>query len=251
MKVCVVTPIYKSEYSFRENYSLDNSYRLLQEYEKVIVCPENHRYNLSVRPDREVFFNKSYFSGIKAYNRLMLSNEFYEKFTDYDYILILQTDTFIFKNELLKWCNEKFSYVGAPWPSDNYVQKYQIFNRRIINKIPFMNRRELVRVGNGGLSLRNVRDSIDLLENNNITSKYWVGNEDAFWGLYFNSNSKYKMPSSAIAEKFSLETINHLNNNLNFVPFGCHAWEKMPSNFFRKMLLESKLKISEEFIKRI
>ncbi|MBQ2430169.1 MAG: hypothetical protein II274_04905 [Alistipes sp.] len=34
--------------------------------------------------------------GIAGYNRMMLSREFYELFSDYNYILICQTDAWIF-----------------------------------------------------------------------------------------------------------------------------------------------------------
>jgi hypothetical protein len=51
----------------------------------------------------------------------------------------------VFRNELKEWCKKNYSYVGAPW----------IYNKN--------NSLEFDGVGNGGLSLRNVRHHIRVL----------------------------------------------------------------------------------------
>lgn len=46
----------------------------------------------------------------------MLSAEFYERFLAWDYILLCQTDAFVFRDELADWCARGYDYIGAPWP---------------------------------------------------------------------------------------------------------------------------------------
>ena len=59
-------------------------------------------------------FNDTYFESIYGYNQLMLNVEFYEAFSK-KYILIYQTDAFIFKDDLNYWCEKDYDYIGAPW----------------------------------------------------------------------------------------------------------------------------------------
>ena len=78
----------------------------------------------------------------------MLTRQFYEKFLNFDYILIYQTDAFIFVDKLDEWCTKGFSYVGAPWFKD-FTPPY------CTNELQF--------VGNGGFSLRKVPHFIKVL----------------------------------------------------------------------------------------
>lgn len=50
-----------------------------------------------------------------GYNRLMLSEDLYSAFSNYEYILICQSDAYIFRDELKEWCEAGYDYVGAPW----------------------------------------------------------------------------------------------------------------------------------------
>ena len=50
-----------------------------------------------------------------AYNRLMMSEQFYRAFEGYEYILIYQLDCLVFSNALEEWCRKGYDYIGAPW----------------------------------------------------------------------------------------------------------------------------------------
>jgi hypothetical protein len=105
-----------------------------------------------------VHFDSSCFSGITAYNRLLLSKHFYETFKDYEYILIYQLDCLVFSDQLKQWCDGGWDYVGAPW-LENHKEKAEPGD-------------QFWAVGNGGLSLRRIESFLRVLRSRNVS---WGG----------------------------------------------------------------------------
>lgn len=98
-------------------------------------------------------FEKKYFTSVSSYNSLMLSHEFYQRFREYEYILIYQLDAWIFADELDTWCAKGYDYIGAPWFSD---------------------RGEMLDfAGNGGLSLRRVPAFLEVLTRRGYANYAW------------------------------------------------------------------------------
>ena len=60
-------------------------------------------------------FPEHYFADRFGYNRLLLSEEFYRAFEEYEYILIHQLDCLVFSSNLEEWCRKDWDYVGAPF----------------------------------------------------------------------------------------------------------------------------------------
>ena len=82
-----------------------------------------------------------------------------------DYILLVQNDGLI--TNASKWTNEflKYDFVGAPWPIPEDDKTYRTPNGR------------LVRVGNGGFSLRSRR----LLRAPTVLGLKFTDNGSGFW----------------------------------------------------------------------
>ncbi len=263
--VTVIIPVYLTSLSQDEELSFRRTLKILKGYPITLICPKS--LNLSVyeelaeKENKKIYterFNDNYFNGIEGYNRLMLSYEFYHRFESYEYILICQLDAYIFKDELLKWCEKGYDYIGAP-----LIGRYEdtVFS-------------DNMRVGNGGLSLRKVNTYMQFFQSKknvftikqiadriqlgkkpytrifvlllmtlgwknkpvsvakgwtyNVT-KGWTYNEDDFWsGLLANSNYSLSMPSPTEAMQFSFERFPSELYELNHhqLPFGCHAWKK-------------------------
>jgi hypothetical protein len=55
------------------------------------------------------------------YNRLLLDEAFYARFADHRFMLILQTDAIVLRDELDMRCAPPFDYVGATWPQGNQL----------------------------------------------------------------------------------------------------------------------------------
>ena len=118
--VKIVIPLYKTDLDETEIMSLKRSIQVLSKHQFTIVCPNhleiNSLANFFENVDWEVKrFSDHFFKNIDGYNQLMLSEVFYKAFSDVDYILICQTDVFVFRDELNDWCNKNYDYIGAPW----------------------------------------------------------------------------------------------------------------------------------------
>ena len=100
-KIVVIVPIYKANLSKYDRISLDITCEVLASHDIVVVHPEgldttmisNDYPILKYKP-----FPKSFFDGIMGYNSMMMSSDFYGAFLDYDYMLICQTDAYLFRD---------------------------------------------------------------------------------------------------------------------------------------------------------
>lgn len=138
------------------------------------------------------------------------------KFIDTDFVLIIQDDGFIVNYD--KWLSEflEYDYIGAPWPLPNDNFSYRDINNNII------------RVGNGGFSLRS-KKLLELPSKLNLEWKEYFGNynEDGFFACHNRhifENLGCKFANIDIAKYFSHETnIAEINN---IIPFGFHGKHK-------------------------
>ena len=115
---CIVIPVYRLPLPEDELSSLTNTMLLLASYSIRLVCPHGLDPNLdlslghliedSAQAGRDVevtYFSTSFFESVSTYNNLMLSPSFYQKFIDWDYILIAQLDAWVFPLTLLAGLN--------------------------------------------------------------------------------------------------------------------------------------------------
>jgi hypothetical protein len=171
-----------------------------------------------------------HFASVAAYSRLLLSAFFYERFSAFEYMLILQPDALVFRDELEYWCAQDFDYIGAPWP-DGQVTRPCSFrgDHRLAELLPWLNKPIALHVGNGGLSLRKISSALDILQRHRLKAKLWIGNEDMFWSLY-----SPRVPDEKQASLFALEKnpSAYYRTNGDRLPFGCHAWEKHEPEFW-------------------
>lgn len=257
MNIAVVIPVYREPIP-REVAALSQCCRVLARYEMILVCPEGmdmsafqdlwQSFHLTLREER---FAPAYFEGLSGYNRLCLSQEFYRRFADKDYILIYQPDCYVFQDQLQEWCAKGYDFVGAPLLGKTKEPTYYPKMRR--------------RVGNGGFCLRRVKAYLDFFENDKpvfdllhiLRSPYmwkrthwqfmvrllpywlrkstpaqtangWQRNEDDFWsGLLDLSRFAMRKPMPEEAMLFSFERFpKELYSITGQLPFGCHAWHR-------------------------
>lgn len=259
VNVVVVIPVYKTDLTDHERIALTQCVRVLGHYPLVLVAP--HSLNLATyrevyAPLQEQRFDDAYFADIQGYNRLMLSEEFYEAFAQNEYMLIHQLDAFVFSDELAAWCRRGYDYVGAPWLSDRdftgwsdkawFSIKQRLATWLNLKKADGVTPREIISingVGNGGLSLRRVPALLRALRQNRRKLVNYVGanrhefNEDIFWGIEVNRyRPVLRIPSYRQAMHFAIEfypdrAVNQYNKGQ--LPFGCHAWDIHGTDFWR------------------
>jgi hypothetical protein len=234
-KRCVVLiPVYKEELDADEFFSVKASLRHLNDFDVLFIGPEflDIKYYSKQFPFIHFkYFSNDYFASVNGYNKLLTSEFFYQNFIDYEYMLILQTDAILLKNELFKWIENGYDYIGAPWP-----QGYSI--KINVNKIPLENGILCTSfVGNGGLSLRNVRSCIQLIKEFPDLAFTWQNtghSEDLFFAFLSTLSEFFKTPNIKIAAKFSHDIDPQFLSNLicNETPFGVHAWSKYDRSFW-------------------
>lgn len=190
----------------------------------------------------------------------MREQAFYKSFKDYDYMLIYQLDAWVFKDELMEWCNKGYDYIGAPWFED--------FGSHETGK-------KLWAVGNGGFSLRKIKtfiklthpkrrmmNTFDVFRNEYQKIKdipscilhsfghrnsieyyrnfYYNINEDVYFCVEMQkySNMRLYFPSPEEASEFSFERSPRYlyERNGRKLPFGCHAWEKYDKQFWMEFI---------------
>ncbi|UKT63815.1 DUF5672 family protein [Pedobacter mucosus] len=245
----VVIPIYKIPLSNFEKIAFEQCLKVLKDFTIVIIKPTD--LNL---PDylsentSSISFKNDYFKGIHGYNSLMLSEEFYAQFLNFNYILIHQLDAFVFSNKLDFWCSKNYDYIGAPWLRERqFKSKYKYYKEELKsfyhrrynviekNGMPALDKQMANQVGNGGLSLRKTKAFHEICITQKEKIKYYLEkqnayfNEDIFFSIEINRKKKLlKIPKYQEAIDFAFETQleKALTLNHNQLPFGCHAWEK-------------------------
>ena len=126
-----------------------------------------------------------HFSDVKInsahdYNMILTDYWFWYNLKEYDKVLIFQHDSMILRAFDEEMYN--YSYVGGPWKAD----------------APWARKDRAG--GNGGISLRDVKDHIELLDNVNYRPQRH-GNEDVFFTHHLPNVAPYE-----ICSKFGVET---------------------------------------------
>ena len=256
-EICIVIPIYKETLNFFEIQSVEQCIKVLSDYTIHFVCPRElnidfYKENFSGIIDF-TYFDKYYFQDLAGYNRLMLSVGFYKEFDKYKYMLIYQTDCYVFRDELLNWASKGYDYIGGIW-FEGYVGN------------PFLGSKVWC-AGNGGLSLRNIKSIKKILmskkvlepikplvmeikkqykkgeinylkklillplnilgykNNYNFRAKSYSLNEDSFFAEAYSKYNRLKIPEVDNALDFSWDRCPaFLYEKIGQFPFACHAW---------------------------
>jgi len=195
-KVAVVIPAYKENLSPTEEISLCQLRRVLPSCKKIFAVPEGLKptYGGLEEGFDVQEFPKEYFESLKGYSRLLLTKDFYNRFADYEYILIHQLDVFLFEDKLLEFCDMGYDYIGAPYPKFD-------FTWHLVG----------AQVGNGGLSLRKVSSCLNLIERHkNLLSSHpysgiFLNNEDSFFGYAGTHLPEFKVPEVKTALSFAIQ----------------------------------------------
>jgi len=228
MKCIICIPAYKKELHQFEKISLQQCHKILKSYDKAFVVPESLDINYGdVYQEYKVEkFPDIYFANTRTYSELCLSQEFYERFGAYDYMLIHQLDAFVFSDRLEEFCNAGFDYIGAPlvggiWESINTY------------------------VGNGGFSLRNIKNTLKLLRDHQELLKYspmsgeFCSGEDVFFSFCgTRKDIDFKVPDIQLAGRFSTQMV--MNGDRSTIreklPFGIHAWARFNYNLWKPII---------------
>lgn len=271
--VAIVVPMYRKELSADEKISHRHLFHFLGDFDKYLVTPQNLDVDLDGFAIKR--FPNEFFQNTVTYSALLLSREFYDAFSAYDFILIYQLDALVFSNQLINWCRRGWDYIGAPWIESEDAD--------------FI---DAPTVGNGGFSLRKVKSFLRVIESagfgaeleryqpalrgeielpgaasNSTAQRRIIGrirrlvgqhqtaqakksversplygiNEDYFWSFKATTYwPDFKIAPVEEALRFSFEVEPRRCYALNHrqLPFGCHGWNRYDRKFWEPHLLK-------------
>lgn len=244
-----VIPVYQTKLTENERYALLQLRRLEVE-NLTLVCP-NHldvtQYKLLLPNLKVERFDAIHFSSVLQYSRFVASPLFYQRFVDqYQWMLMHQLDAFLLENKVQFFISLGYDYFGAPWKT-GFENPLFLFNRPILkNLFPRFY------VGNGGLSLRNIPRTLDLLlrKKNHESLNYFL--EDVFFGYWGHRDHSFKSCPIEVASNFAFESDpEYWLLKSKQLPMGMHAYDVWSPEFYRPLIKERHDLIDAEFPKLI
>lgn len=229
----VIVPIYKKKLNEIEYLCLSNFRKKLFGFPFSFIAPvdiEDDYYTkkwngLSIKK-----FAAWCTDSLDDYNKLLMTPEFYSRFLNYDYMLILQLDGWLIKGkeELKQFVQMGYDYIGAPWEDGGYrYYKRVIHGADHIKLLRCFTGETICRVGNGGVSLRRIKSMESFFRAYEKERESWNKAEDIFIS-YYGQKRKYKLkiPSVEVAKQFSLEKDMKMEILSGNIPMAVHKWEK-------------------------
>lgn len=234
-KFCIVIPIYKENLDPIDELSLKRLYKVIKnKYDIYLVRPkqldgkcQNYYKILKRKNVYEVVFDDNYFKDTGGYSQLCILYDFYDKFSDYEYMYIYQLDCYLVKDELEYWCNQGYDYIGGPIISEN------------AGWINVKNPKQWEpQVGNGGFSLRKISTFKEITnpegefrKEYNLTDEKLkdVNCEDLYYMNFVNKYYDIEKPNWIEALSFSLDmNVDVIYDRFKFdkLPMGIHGWPR-------------------------
>ena len=232
-KFCIVIPIYKEDLDPIDEVSLERLHKVIKnKYDIYLIKSDlldtkNYYKILKQKNVYEVIFDKKYFENTASYSQLCLQYDFYNKFSDYEYMYIYQTDCYLIKDKLEEWCNKGYEYIGPPiisnnagWKDYKHKDKYE------------------PQVGNGGFSLRKIEVFKDITNPEGEFRKAYKLDDDKLKDIKYEDkyflNDLYNFyeiitPSWIEALLFGMDmNVDIIYDTMKFkdLPMGIHAWGK-------------------------
>jgi hypothetical protein len=269
-RCAIVIPVYRDVLSPLEQIAMEQCARVLHSYPIVLCGPDG----LSTEVYREILgeirwetFATKHFSSIENYSRLLLSPEFYARFREHEFMLLYQTNAFIFRDELKKWCDAGYDYVGAPFLKNDAEDIETLHNwvggngrfslRRIDACLDILTRCRHRRVKSTFTLWTEYRNTNRLLSPRALAGflarslglhntfgqliEHYPWNEDAFWTMEAPKTGCFRVPSPEESAHFSLETHPRfwVEQRDGQLPMGCHAWWRYDVEFWKPHLLQA------------
>lgn len=255
--VVIVIPVHSENPTENELISFNQCFKVLSNYDIIVIAPKGlnlKKYWEQIKDFNVLYIDQVWLSSVIMYNKLKLSNFFYNFFKEYSFLLTYELDAFVFKDELVGWCAKDYDYIGAPWfegytaananskiigvGNSGFSLRNIYTTRKILKDFYFQNPKE--EFGRKNKVLRSVkypfRKFMNLLGENFTIQRYCQWYEDYFFSnIVSNQVSCFKIAPVNEAIKFSFEVNPDVLFELNScqLPFGCHAWFRYNLNFWK------------------
>jgi hypothetical protein len=267
-----MVPLPTPDLSPEDEVSMRHLRRHLDAYDKFLLVPQGMQVE---QPGFKVMeLDRRHFGSAANHNRMLYRTDFWERFADYEYVLMYHLDALVFSDQLEEWCSKGLDYIGAP------------FIR--CDGAPWVKEE---RVGNGGFALYRVSSVLRVLWNRYLQdpSKFY---EDRCWrfiefqqkllrpvraaapswmrgrataplvqklrkmdhievnqrgnDLFWSDAAKELLPGfkvgsfeEGLAFAFEMEPRRCLERTGGKLPFGCHAWARYDRAFWEAYTIKA------------
>lgn len=270
-QVAIMVPLTSATLNADEQISMRHLRKFLDGYDKIILVPDG----LEVEMDgfSVMSLDRKHFGSAANHNRMLYRIDFWERFADYEYVLMYHLDALVFADRLREWCEKGIDFIGAPF--------------LISDSSPWVKEE---RVGNGGFALYRVPSIQKVLWNRYVfePGKYledrcwrliefqkkvlrpirkavpgWLRNKatqplqkqlkkmdhievnergnDLFWSYKaecYLPGFRIGTLEEGLAFAFETEPGSCLERTRGKLPFGCHAWGRYDRAFWENYLLD-------------
>jgi Protein of unknown function (DUF5672)/Uncharacterised nucleotidyltransferase len=235
--IAIVLPIHRSRLDDKILATVDRAIALLQHGDWHLVAPMSldtsfyeKRYGKPI-----VRFRNACLDSVRNYSRLLLTDEFYATFAQYEYMLVIQDDVYVLRDDLAYWQARQFDYIGAPWPTGlEYVLSMSY-------KPGIHGHTVTAYVGNGGFSLRRIAACRQLLAEFAEEAAWFRKREhaeDTFFAIFGQFSQQFTLPSLRVAAAFAWEARLPRMHALceGQLPMAIHAYDKFDPEFFARTI---------------
>jgi hypothetical protein len=235
--IAIVLPIYRPRLDDEAVVAVDRAIAQLQHGVWHLVAPMSletsfyeKRYGKAI-----VRFPDAWLDSQQNYSRLLLTDEFYATFAQYEYMLVIQDDVYVLRDDLAYWQARGFDYIGAPWPSG--LERVLSMS----HKPGIHGRTATAYVGNGGFSLRRIAACRQLLAEFAEEAAWFRKKgkaEDQFFGIFGQFSQQFTLPSLRVAAAFAWETsLPHMHALCDGqLPMAIHAYVRHDPEFFARTI---------------
>jgi hypothetical protein len=250
-KVVVLIFTHKAKPDADELLSFRQCCEVFGKHPMRLVCPRGMDLSAyrAIHPDIVPdFIDPKWFRTMRDYNLLKVLPWLYRRYAGYEFMLTYELDAWVFRDELLYWCEQGWDYIGAPWFEGYYDCREDS---------------PVLGVGNSGFSLRRIctmqragramRRKVLLMRSYmrvNLrrfrSSGYFrdliaghVQLEDDYWCRFVAPRLEwFKLAPYEAARRFAFEAnAPRLHRECGGqLPFGCHKPRELHPEFWRPFI---------------
>lgn len=133
--VTVVIPVFDTKPTDQETSHLDRCFDLLGNFPIQLITANQmdlSHFETDYYGFETYRYDDRYFTDREGFNRLLLSQAFYEQFGWSEFIFLFEPKAFLVKNELRHWCKQAYDFIqNAPnCPSLRRVEKFEKITKK-------------------------------------------------------------------------------------------------------------------------
>ena len=212
-ELAILVPVYKSKPEPLEIVALKRIAEIFRDRKVFFLAPSLLNTSWYEKNFSEMEIERlddRWFSSLDTYNRMLLSESFYQKWLECGFhsVLICQLDVYVIFDGLDDYLTMPYDYIGAPL--FHLVQDSPCFYG-----------------GNGGFSLRKLEPCIRMLKMHADLLKKWNENEDEFFS-YCGENfpKEFHVAPPNTSSQFAFDRFSRIlyRRNRKNLPLAIHGW---------------------------